>query len=267
MNETDLVTISDAAKITGKTAANIRYYISYNKINKYKPDGSKLDRKAKNGELRVSISELKSFLNLIDQGIARHHHAGLNTDLGFYNLPEYERTKHVHRLHPYLGKFIPQLVEWFLSRYFYDDDIVLDPFMGSGTTLVQGNELKMHTIGIEISEFNCRIAKIKTQKYDLQKVKKEILTIEKRLTNFSNRLISNDEIQLQLFPQEKMEKLKRSLISEVDSDYLKSWFAERTLYEMLYYRRLIRDFEYQDLLRVLLSRATRSSRPTTSARC
>ena len=26
-------------------------------------------------------------------------------------LPERERTKHVHRLHPYLGKFIPQLVE------------------------------------------------------------------------------------------------------------------------------------------------------------
>ena len=32
-------------------------------------------------------------------------------------LPERERTKHVHRLHPYLGKFIPQLVEVLLERY------------------------------------------------------------------------------------------------------------------------------------------------------
>ena len=32
-------------------------------------------------------------------------------------LPERERTKHVHRLHPYLGKFIPQLVEALLGRY------------------------------------------------------------------------------------------------------------------------------------------------------
>ena len=32
-------------------------------------------------------------------------------------LPERERTKHVHRLHPYLGKFIPQLVEVLLQRY------------------------------------------------------------------------------------------------------------------------------------------------------
>jgi len=31
-------------------------------------------------------------------------------DLSFAEVPESERTKHVHRLHPYLGKFIPQLV-------------------------------------------------------------------------------------------------------------------------------------------------------------
>ena len=32
------------------------------------------------------------------------------------DLPERERTKHVHRLHPYLGKFVPQLVEELLRR-------------------------------------------------------------------------------------------------------------------------------------------------------
>ena len=33
------------------------------------------------------------------------------------DLPERERTKHVHRLHPYLGKFVPQLVEALVERY------------------------------------------------------------------------------------------------------------------------------------------------------
>ena len=37
----------------------------------------------------------------------------LGNDLTFLEYPEFERTKHVHRLHPYLGKFIPQLVEVF----------------------------------------------------------------------------------------------------------------------------------------------------------
>ena len=55
-------------------------------------------------------------------------------------LPERERTKHVHRLHPYLGKFIPQLVEALLARYVPRGGRVLDPFAGSGTTLVQALE-------------------------------------------------------------------------------------------------------------------------------
>ena len=151
MNNSDLVTVSEAAEATGKTVANIRYYISYDRIAKYDPNGKRITGRAKNGQLRVSLSELRTFLNLAERGIAKHHHSGLDTELGFYDVPERERTKHVHRLHPYLGKFIPQLVEWFLSRYFKEDDVILDPFMGSGTTLVQGNELKMHTIGIDLS--------------------------------------------------------------------------------------------------------------------
>ena len=42
----------------------------------------------------------------------------LGDDLTFLGYREFERTKHVHRLHPYLGKFIPQLVEVFLEKYF-----------------------------------------------------------------------------------------------------------------------------------------------------
>jgi DNA modification methylase len=60
-------------------------------------------------------------------------------DLSFAEFPESERTKHVHRLHPYLGKFIPQLVEVFLKKYFQPGQMILDPFVGSGTTLIEAN--------------------------------------------------------------------------------------------------------------------------------
>lgn len=154
----DLLTLNEAATLTGKLPHNIRDYIQRGRIAKYNSLGERVTR-AGNGDLRVSKSELQTFLELIDQGNEKHHHAGLHAELGFYNLPEFQRTKHVHRLHPYLGKFIPQLVEWFLSRHFQENDVILDPFMGSGTTLVQGNELKMHTIGIDVSPFNCLVAK------------------------------------------------------------------------------------------------------------
>ena len=154
-------------------------------------------------------------------------------------------------------------MEWFLSRYFKEDDIILDPFMGSGTTLVQGNEMKMHTIGIDIAEFNCRVARVKTMKYDIEGASYEVLDAEKRVTTFSSYFTNSEDSFLMLFPNEKIENLKQSLLDECSSEYLRKWFAPRTLYEMLYYRRIIPDYAYQDLLRVILSRAVRSSRLIT----
>lgn len=254
----ELVTLEEAAQSVGKTPHNIRDYIQRQRITKYNDKGEVIER-AKNGELRVSLKELRVFLALVNQGDEKHHRAGLHPELGFHGLPEYERTKHVHRLHPYLGKFIPQLVEWFLSRYFQPDDIVLDPFMGSGTTLVQGNEMKIHTIGVDVSPFNCLIGRVKTAKYDVAKAKSEILEVEKRVTAFS-KYLTGENPTLPLFPDERMDELKAGLLAECNSEYLKQWFAPRTLLEMLYYRRLIPHYEYQDLLRVVLSRAVRSSR-------
>ncbi|MDE2858453.1 MAG: DNA methyltransferase [Chloroflexota bacterium] len=100
----------------------------------------------------------------------------MNQVLAFTEYREKERTKHVHRLHPYKGKFIPQLVEYFLDQHtdelkqeswFRPGDLVLDPFCGSGTTLVQAGELGIHAIGIEISEFNTMIANTKVSQPDL----------------------------------------------------------------------------------------------------
>jgi len=259
VNELQLVRIEEAAEIAGKTIHNIRDYIQRGRIAKYNSHGQQVS-KADSGELRVSLVELNAFLELVKQGEEKHHHAGLHPELGFYGLPEYKRTKHVHRLHPYLGKFIPQLVEWFLNRYFKEDDVILDPFMGSGTTLVQGNEMGMHTIGVDISEFNCRIAKVKTMKYDIKLVRQEILDAERRVKTFSSHLTHSADMDLLLFPDEKMQRLKQSLLDECSSEYLKTWFSPRALYEMLYYKRLITQYTYQDLLRITLSRAARSSR-------
>src|SRR5437667_8515109 len=82
------------------------------------------------------------------------------------DLPERERTKHVHRLHPYLGKFIPQLVETLLARYVPPGGHVLDPFAGSGTTLVQSLESGYDATGIDIAAFNCLLMAVKTRAYN-----------------------------------------------------------------------------------------------------
>ncbi|MEJ5240577.1 MAG: DNA methyltransferase [Anaerolineales bacterium] len=257
-DDLELVTIEEAAQIVGKSVHNIRDYIQRGRIGKYNEQGE-LITSARQGRVMVSLKEIRIFLSLIEQGLEKHHRAGLHPELGFYNVPEHQRTKHVHRLHPYLGKFIPQLVEWFLARYFKPDDVILDPFMGSGTTLIQGNEMKMHTIGIDISPFNCLIARVKAAKYDIKKARHEILDIERRVALFSKYINQPAGLNLPLFDND-IERLRETLLEECQSEYLRRWFAPRALLEMLYYRRLIPEYQYQDLLRVILSRAARSSR-------
>jgi len=173
-------------------------------------------------------------------------------DLSFANVREYERTKHVHRLHPYLGKFIPQLVEVFLKHYFKKGDWILDPFLGSGTTLIEANVLGMHSVGIEISEFNCLIAKVKSQKYDIPLLEKEIKDILFKTKEYSNWL-SKGQAQL-TFLQDSFKKYK------TDSEYLNTWLSDRALQEVLFYREQIKNYKYQDVLKIILSRATRSAR-------
>ncbi len=171
------------------------------------------------------------------------------------DLPERERTKHVHRLHPYLGKYIPQLVEIFLRKFFRPGQTVADPFAGSGTTLVQANELGINSIGYDISEFNVTLCRTKIAKYNLPKVRKEVLDILKQIDKHKRR----GSLSLSLWDEDALPEVS----FHEGPEYLKKWFAPEALRDLLTYRSLIASYEHQDLLKVILSRAARSSRLTT----
>src|SRR2546429_8098409 len=141
------------------------------------------------------------------------------------DLPEKERTKHVHRLHPYLGKFIPQLVEIFLRKF--RPKTVYDPFAGSGTTLVEAKALGVVGVGCDVSAFNCLLMKVKTDTYDIRKLEGEIRDALDRL---------NKGLTTSLFG-DKAERL------DTENAYLKRWFHPNALAELLFFRALIQDYE------------------------
>lgn len=62
-----------------------------------------------------------------------------------------ERAKTGKHKNIYHGNFIPQIPYQLLSRYTKKDDIVLEPFMGSGTTLFEAEELGRKYIGLDIN--------------------------------------------------------------------------------------------------------------------
>jgi len=171
------------------TTSNISYLIQYGRIGKIE----------KNGTIFISLIELndyyKSYNGTREFSYKEKLGEDLNWALSFDQYKEAETTKHVHRLHPYKGKFIPQLVEYFLDNhtdnfkrnvFFKSGDIILDPFSGSGTTMVQASELGIDAIGIDISAFNALIGNTKIIKYDIFDLEREVNRITNLLQNFIN---------------------------------------------------------------------------------
>ena len=52
----------------------------------------------------------------------------------------------------YHGNFVPQIPNQLLRRYTKKGDLVLDPFMGSGTTLIEAQRLRRNCIGIDLQK-------------------------------------------------------------------------------------------------------------------
>lgn len=193
----ELITINEASKwatdYLGKkvTPSNISYLIQYGRVKKFSDNGNTL----------IAKNELLQYYNSYNGKREINWKEQLGTDLNwilsFDQYKEAETTKHVHRLHPYKGKFIPQLVEYFIDEhtdelkkevFFHKGDIILDPFCGSGTALVQANELGLHAVGLDISAFNSLISNCKILKYDKNDLQKEINRITDLLKKFLSKL-------------------------------------------------------------------------------
>ena len=67
-----------------------------------------------------------------------------------------------HSLHPYPAKYIPQIPNTLIQELSSVGDTVLDPFSGSGTTLVEALLLKRHAVGVDANPLACLIARAKT---------------------------------------------------------------------------------------------------------
>lgn len=67
-----------------------------------------------------------------------------------------------HGLHRFAAKYIPQIPAWVLEEFGDPDTVVLDPFCGSGTTLVEALHRCRRSIGIDCDPLACLIATAKT---------------------------------------------------------------------------------------------------------
>ena len=163
----------------------------------------------------------------------RELYAEIDSELSWSesDLPERERTKHVHRLHPYLGKFPPQLVEVLLRRRFARGALIYDPFAGSGTTLVEATAQGMDALGCDISAFNCLLCTVKSARPDPDAAEQELARA------------------LALPPR----------VGDT-TPWLERWYAPAALAELTGFRAALDGSPQRDVLSIVLSRAARSAR-------
>jgi len=56
-----------------------------------------------------------------------------------WNFHEAETQEHLHSLHPYPAKFIPQIPRKAIETWTTKGDLIYDPFVGCGTTLLEAS--------------------------------------------------------------------------------------------------------------------------------
>ncbi|MCX8105475.1 MAG: DNA methyltransferase [Ignavibacterium album] len=84
----------------------------------------------------------------------------------------------------YWGNFIPQIPNQLLRRYTKKGDWILDPFVGSGTTLIEAKRLGRNSIGIDLSEDALKLAEKNLSK---EKIQSDVIcqTIKADSSNFN----------------------------------------------------------------------------------
>ena len=113
---------------------------------------------------------------------------------------------------------------------------MLDPFAGSGTTLVQALESGLDATGVDVAAFNYLLMQVKTRAYNPFVLERELRAAHARIGEAGGGR---------------------------PSAFVRRWYAPQAARELLGFRKLVEEYEHADVLRVVLARAARSARRTT----
>lgn len=123
-----------------------------------------------------------------------------------------------HTIHPYPAKFIPQIPRNLIEIFHpADDSLVLDPFCGSGTTLVEAMSLGISAVGIDVHPLAVLISKVKTTP-----LPKDILPIAKEILQSAQERMATQRLVVPAIPrldhwfQKDIQIALAALITEIE---------------------------------------------------
>ncbi len=149
-------------------------------------------------------------------------------DLSFRNHATQYLT---HSFHSYPAKFIPQLPTWLMHEYSKEGDTILEPFAGSGTTLVEAILNNRNCYGTEINPIGRLTSAAKStpiHSLALHKLKDELY---RTINSLMNKHISNDGMFTRSKPTFDLWTPKL--------DHIEKWFLREVIIELAVLRKAI----------------------------
>ncbi len=142
-----------------------------------------------------------------------------------------------HGLHKYPAKFFPELPRWLIKRYSQENDWILDPFAGSGTTNVEALLSRRNSVGIDVDPFSRFISKVKVTPLAEKELKLAQKVLLEAILDYRPSLVTESDLP--------------------DFPYRDNWFNKEILLELTYLKKRIQSLSttdsVKDFFRVCLS--------------
>lgn len=149
--------------------------------------------------------------------IFNHENQLISHEIEFKNISlgiSEKSSNYTHNLHKYYAKLIPQIPRYLIERYSGLNDIILDPFCGSGTTLVEAKILGRNCIGLDINPLAILISRVKTSLIDIKELEMVVDLVKDEINNRSSGekvVFQNIEHWFGSKARSELERLKTSI--------------------------------------------------------
>jgi len=153
----------------------------------------------------------------------------------FWHLTQAQTSYATHSYHRYPAKFIPQLAARLIKEYSKEGELVVDPFMGSGTTLVEAKILKRPSVGVDINPVAYWVTLAKVQAIEPERLRRAI-------EHLHNELLTST--QPNLFGEWQIPVLRNDTAYP---DRLTYWFPPQSLSALMNIHRTIEGLDDEDL--------------------